>query len=440
MPKNHPRILTTTLSVVVLSFPLPAQDPVVRLREARTSYETGMEDILRRAEDVIRRGDDPPAKKLAPLKALLERGELNLPLLVDLRAEAEQRRGRLLEALEVCADTLMRKGKGDADQFLLEQLLLEQMLWLRIQDTLPWRRVVIDSLQKQDSGERVWTPPAAASSGYRLHVRGSAEPKTVAAVELTLAHTQREFSILRVPVVDGRFDVMVTVGPEGQVALDLGVVRGSGVFAAGESKTVSIRIPDSGATLTLDDLWWKPLVLRPQAETAPSEGEDVGVSDKPEGRASQETKDKVGKPVAAAANAKATMWAVGTRVAGWRTNNGTSPNANDDCSIHGEVSRVTEDRIVFDLRERFLTKRGRWATPDRQWVWRRTGFDKKTGEILLELVSALGDGKVVTKNPRGTARLKDNVMRGTYRIDFTNGVLHHDTEKAHEWILEVSPR
>ena len=442
------------LGSVLLPVLLRGQEREARLLDARTKYEHGMADLMQRAENRLRRLEVKAADRNAALAALKDKGELGrLEGMSELAAEAEQRRQRLLTALEECADAMVRHDEPGVDQ-----ILREQALWERIQDSLPWRASDLGKVANKEKVGLVWQPPKETSGGYRLKVLGTVEPGTVAVVELVLPVAKPEFGIVRVPVVEGRFDAMVTVGPEGDVALDLGVVRGKDAFGEREAEGGEVRITAATSKLQLTELQWKPFVARAkQAEVAVEKGKhdaaepkqsDGGKSDvadpKKKAAAPQDAKPvpAPGKPAAPApvpaAASKGALWDVGTKVEGWRTGNAKPQTPSKDCSLRGHVKSVEGDRIVFEVDERWRGPRG-WVTPHREWVWKRVGVDQKTGEALLELVEARKDGRVVTLNPRGKARLKGNTMRGSYRVDFTNGTVHPDSDKAHDWILEIQP-
>lgn len=431
--------------------PLPGQEAAAKLLEARQKYERGMAEWMQKADRRLRDLDEPAAVRSEALQALRERGQIDR--LPDLASAAEEQRNHLLVAFEASADSMLRK-KDSA----LDQVLVEQKLWQQILDSLPWRPVDVATLEKSGDGGFAWKPPQEASRGYRLQLRGSVDQGQVGSVDFVLPVALPEKRVVHVPVVDGRFAATLTVGPNGEVALDLGVPRDGKAFARREATVAELRIAADKAMVQVLELQWKPFLLRTdEAKVAVVKAEpDAEAQKPPEGGTGEAADPKPkevapkaaapapapGKPAApvpaAAAAKKAGVWEVGTKVAGWRTSNAKPQTEAKDCSLRGQVTSVANDLIVFEVDERWRGPRG-WATPHREWVWKRVGFDNKTGETLLELVEARKDGRVVTRNPRGTARLKGNTMRGTYRVDFTNGTVHPDSEKEHEWILEVQP-
>lgn len=446
--------LAALLGAFLFPSPLPGQEAAAKLLDARQKYERAKTELMQKADSRLRDLDEPAAVRSEALKALRERGQIDrLSALKDLASAVEEQRSHLLGAFEACADSMLRN-----EDPALDQVLVEQKLWQQILDSLPWRPVDVATLEKSGDAGFTWKPPEGASCGYRLQVRGSVDQGQVGSVDFVLPVALPEKRIVHVPVVDGRFAATLTVGPNGDVALDLGVPRDGKAFARREASVAELQITADKATVQVLELQWKPFLLRTdQAKVAVvKEKQDAEVQKPPEGGKGDaaDPKQKAGTPKAAApapapgkpaapvpaaaAAKKEGVWEVGTKVAGWRTSNAKPQTEAKDCSLHGQVTSVANDQIVIEVDERWRGPRG-WVTPHREWVWKRVGFDQMTGETLLELVEARKDGRVVTRNPRGTARLKGNTMRGTYRVDFTNGIVHPDSEKEHDWILELQP-
>lgn len=411
---------------------LPGQEREARLLDARTKYERGMADLMQRAEAKLRVLDVKAARRNEALTALNDKGDLErLEGMSELAAEAEERRQRLLKVFEESASAMVRHGEPGVDQ-----ILREQALWERIQDSLPWRKIELAEVEKREGVELVWQPPKETSGGYRLKVLGTVDPGKVTFVELVLPVAKPEFGIVRVPVVEGCFEAMVTVGPEGDVALDLGVVRGKDAFVRREAEGGEVRIAAAKPTLQLTELQWKPFVVR-----ATAVGGDVVEAPPARGKASVEksgdgdARKEAGRAPAAGAMAGAPpirVWPPQTKVRGWRTDNQVPQRPETDCSIEGGVKSFEDGLLVFELLEKWNGN-----SPTRRWTWRLHAVDVRTGDLLFELVDVWAGGRVVGTNARGLARFDGKTMRGDYRVDFP-GHPHPDAVKDHAWILDLA--